>query len=349
MILQNPGRELPDVYLFSKKILAKGGDRKVRICWNLLTGEPYVRKPIMSPKKTSYEAKVLTLIKLTNVTYHQWKNVNQGTSLPTRTCPTIENPDIYRASMIERLYEGSLDSFFGSTAFTSITKRISILTSLLNAIACFQRFTSRESLSDGTIIEANVTHGDISLKNFLLSLPNPYTHRYALIDFAQTGNLLNRTHTPGCLAPEYVAFFEQDYTRDELVIFNQQHLEGKDVWAAGIIGAMLLSGSWATERTDIRLPPMNHTEAARRALLSKGELSELRKYNPIATLSQYEINLNLVAMKNLAQSTDTRERDLINAAWEAVNQMLQIDPKQRIQADDAVELLTAAKEAYERD
>lgn len=344
MIVQNTENELPDVFLFSKKVLAKGGDRKVRVCWNLTTGEPYVHKPIMSPTK-SLEAKVLSILSNHGLLFHQWEKVNSGLSLPSKTCPKIEN-DNYRASMIEPLFEGSLDKFLQAPGFRSVVSRIEVLRGVLNIIAQFQKFTcSQELSSTGRIVKSAATHGDISLKNIIISMNTKYT-KWCLIDFAQSGNLMNATHTPGFLSPEYVAFYGQNHTADTLLSFNAEHLHGKDIWAAGIVGAILLSGLRAIERQDIFLPAMNFTEEAQKALRSEKEMSNLRKYNPLVKLSQHEIDLNIKALRDLVQATEAPERQLITSAWEVIRLMLQVDPKKRIDARNAEQMLTEALQTY---
>ncbi len=326
-VIRESPRRLSRIMLWSKEIIAKGGERKVKRCYDLMTGEFSVRKKCLS---NSIEKLVLL---------HFKKNPVPGIE-PVQDILS-KDPGFKSDHIIEPVFEGTLRNLLGH-----IKKKedvLSIMQQLLTGLSALHAFTPTEVTIDlegiTTRTFPKATHLDINLSNILLR-KSEGKWEAVLIDFGVSGNFAPGNGTIGYLSPAEVKLRGQVYPNgpgtppiavsDEFKKKLPPIGQKRDVWALGLIFTSLLTGridvvqiSKKDRIVGIITPPLQSIND----LFLKGSKGGFYDGH-LSDLQQDSIDGDIAAWK--VKTPDYA------SLWGLISKMLRVDPEERVSASEAL-------------
>jgi hypothetical protein len=327
--------------LWTKVVIAKGGQRKVKKCYNLLTGNVFVRKKFCS--------KLEELI-LRHFRYN-----------PSRGIEPVEffedcAEGFKSKHIIQPCFEGTILNLLSSVHLEP-KDVYSIVYQLATGLSALHAFTPTEqSISFNRFFDMRTTtttypktfHLDIKPDNILIRrIPNSDSWEAVLSDFGIAGTLHPGNGTIGYLSPEDVKFknllypnghngpISPDISDKEIVATTLAYSQKKDVWALGLVFISLLTNRWTTitRREDgqiksiIAAPPLECILAA----LEKGEEGK-----HIADITQDSVDQSIAELRAATP--------VYASLWDnLIFKMLQVDPMQRISAEEVIKICSAHK------
>lgn len=204
------------------------------------------------------------------------------------------------------LYDGVISKLIQEVDLTLMQKR-KIMSQLLKGLVAIHQLTT--SRGDPAF------HSDIKPKNILFRL-NDLRLVTVIDDFGLCNRRRNLAGTPKWTSPEHAqALLSMDYSKELAYEANRRHGQALDVWAMGLVFHYLLTRSslpgWMPAKMDTS-----------QDIITK-----------IAGLTQREVYYPLF-LRGLQATTKTEK-----ALWELLHRMLQVDPKKRIDAYSALQLL----------
>lgn len=325
------GEKLRRVLLKTKIRISNEPERKVKVCYDLVSGGEYVRK-----RCSLFEREILNEFR---------KRRSRGIE-PVLWFRGTEK----KTESIHRRCPGTLEFLYGE-GLMAFAQKLSLIEDLLCGMAFLHGLVcSVESERDGCFLLRGF-HRDIKPSNILVSKSSKTGRWKAYIsDFG----LACRTDacnfgTPGFRPPEAVAI-DYDCTRqlqDEkpmeeiergVTRHYLEHGQAFDIWSMGLILVIILVGhSSIDEEYHLRYLPSLPSLVDK---IRRSESALLERLPPdlyVKDLSQEEILRDLL---HLEQATSARlsESDAACASriWKLVGSMLQVAPERRISAAAAL-------------
>jgi len=298
---------LTGIILKTKKIVGEGGERQVKLCFEMLKGEYLARKPVAP---------------LEHILMESFQNS------PTRGIPHIYS--LAEKSVTETLYAGSLSILFGTVFFDNLMQRVSLLGDLLSGLASLHGLTlKRDNQRD-----VKVFHFDIKPANILVR-QNPKNKMWeaVLSDFGFSGNPTVSGGSIGYKAPEEVKLELQldpldtgIKDRDPVVENNLKYGQAMDIWSMGLVATILLTGRVSERINPAVFPPIPCFEDC------FFNTSKPRKDHKFADLTQSQMDKDVMQLRPLFPSPK------LTGLWAIVGNMLQVDPEKRVSAREALTL-----------
>ena len=352
---------LKSIVLWTKVIIGEGGDRRVRKCYDLITGEINARKKFCN-----------TVEKL--ILQHFQSHPSAGIESITST---IEADDPYlnlhgvsgikKPHFVEPCFEGDLFQMLDIQVLDEITKStldkitnprhvISIMEQLLTGLATLHEFVLVESIAGmPTQTYPKTKHWDIKPANILLRKIEG-NWEAVLMDFGHAATLAPGNGSDGYLSPEDVCFRSRvypdgirsprnlDIPYQEIVETTSSYAQKKDVWQLGLVFVSLLMG----RIVDIELREADEVGT----IISTAPLDSLvnaikidKRYGHhdwrFAKLRQDFIDRDIVRCKAETLAKCRAEtRPAYAYLWDyLISKMLQVDPAHRISSKEALSIL----------
>lgn len=315
-------QRLNQFLLLTNKIIGSGGQRKVKLCYNLNTGEFLVKKQIF----TKCEHDLLDLAK---------KNPIRGLT----ACRYIHQVGT-KFQSIESLYDGNLSLLFGTSALESLEQKFSLIHDIFYGLNRLHGFSFNHPKLYGKKIK--LFHFDIKPENILIK-KNPVSNKWegAISDYGSLGDLYISGGTCGYKAPEEVKLeiklnenkqFYRD--GDAYKFFNENLVEEHntrggqpmDIWASGLVIVSIMLGR-ITQFPKISIPPLSSIE---NCFISYPDTANPKDIK-IASLNQEQIDQDLDNLELPSYRTE-EEKIAIQDTYKIIREMLQIDPNKRISA-----------------
>lgn len=338
-------KKLRDVMLITKQEFAKGGARTIYLCYNLTKGQYFIRKD--SPRE---EERVL----LRKLIGHSVRGLE-----PVFDVRRVSEDRVRSETweIIERCKAGTLLTLFNTKPLMNFEQTALLVEDLVSALRFIhsqpKEVIFRNKYGDVMVQQSSLFHGDISPRNVLVEKEGK-RWKAILSDFDAAGSFPALSGTRGFRSPEYIKFDGSKKTTEEIVRFNLENGQPKDIWSMGLIILTLLCGNKATGPAE-RIPEgYELSEGPKIAAMNIPPLPCLSRcfsagsiYSPdyqLTTLIQNELNEDLdglcVVHKNYHGENNPKTANL----WELVKGMLKVDPRERITAQEAFRLLQNGKE-----
>jgi len=323
-------RKKSSIVLWTKVEIGKGGQRKVKQCFDLLKGEfSAVRKKCCST--------VEKLI-LEHFQYKPSPGIEPIDKIQRRLDSQFKSDHI-----IEPIFDGDL--YDTLSKLTEVDGR-SIMHQLAEGLSKLHAFqpvdiTYSSDLTTRTTVTYPYTfHLDIKPNNILIRrLKGPNGIQAVLADFGTAGKLRPGIGTPGYVSPEDMKLhdiFENkttsmsaDQVGEMLLSYNQK----KDVWALGLVFTVLICKAWynvkkpipgGSKQTSTLVAPLRCIAEAIEKSKKDDEL--------IAHLTQDAIDASLVELKEAVDSCYATIIDNL------ISKMLKVDPQKRISSKEVFEI-----------
>lgn len=330
LILDNQAnREQLQCLLLTKKIIGSGGQRKVKICYDLTNGVYLVKKTIFS--QSEYD-----------ILNHFHKNPGRG--LPVVSYFREVNPSKFQA--LEPLYEGSLTMLFGTTPLAELEQKLSLIHDILEGLKSLHDLTFQHPEHKWMNDLIKMFHFDIKPENILVR-PHPTKKNKweaVISDFGCSGNLYISGGTYGFRAPEEVALeielrrildlFEEDanqINKSEVESHNRKYGQPMDIWATALVLILIITGKTSSKFTKAAIPPLPCIENCFLNIPVNANPPDKK----LTDLKQHQIDQDLSNLKLPSYKTDA-EKIAIEEVMKLIREMLQIDPDKRISATDTL-------------
>ena len=310
------------VLLMGKKVIAEGGERKVKVAFDLTNGTPYVKKRISN----IMEEKI-----------YQWiQELPNSRGLPRNT---ITRTIGKKSQILEPRYTESLEQCLGSEGLKSWDVKKSLILDLLYGLKHFHSITTCCSLQiNGETFSCESVpnyHGDIKARNALLRNTNALPEA-VWTDFGISSEVFSLNGTPGCQAPERVeikAKWALDNTVVSLIdIGNHNYKFGQqgDVWGMALVMLVIIANDPS------RPFPLICIENA----IKKSEDCVVKDFY-VKNLTQQVIDdeLSFYNFKILTDPAFFAADSLLRV----VGKMLRANPKERISIEEAINMVEAVK------
>lgn len=344
-LIQTEG-QLKYILLLTKKIIGQGGERTVKLCFNLTTGEYLAKK------------RVVNSIEKTVVQFFRNKGAI-GIAPIYLLREVLLTPTLSKIQMIEPLYAGPLTILFGTRVLARTEQKLSIMSDLLYGLAnlhtctlnnlTFQRNSWDKKVELGAV---KMFHKDIKPGNILVRyLPDEDRWEAVISDFGSAGQVSAFGGTLGYKAPEEVRFqLEQDtwnlgHISDTMAIIkhNLNFGQAMDVWSLGLVLVEVLSGKLSTRLNEAPFPPIASIEECFfRRVDPFGYSPEPRHPDEkIADLRQADIDQDLTQLQSVAKCLNQDEALVLKKSWDLIRiQMLKVNPMQRKSAQETLNEFT---------
>ncbi len=303
-----------NVILCSRKLVGDGGQRKVRLCFDMMSQTHYIRKKLIDERELSI--------------------VNMLKDKPSRgVVPIIQiwklktSKGETRTKVLEPLCDNIIANLYGNPQLAEQKQKLSLIEDLLSGLSHLHKIHMTSSFQTLGSKNYKAFHGDITPRNILMHQSNGQWNAF-ITDFGCAGNLLfNPGGGTGNRAPDILKLYLRPNSVWEVVEYNIRYGQAKDVWAMGIICVAILSGK----------TPKTHEK---RVLFSLPCIEEgiLKSTCPVkdvhaAHLTQPQVDQDLAQFRT----------DSLGKAWDLVALMLRVNPDERITATEA---LARFKQAY---
>lgn len=278
------------------KQLGKGGQRTVKVCYNLTAGRHVVKKAACSP----YEVELLKVLNGT-------KGFESLSQVRVTKFTAGENKGKPKARLITPLYAGSLSNLLASSPNLEARDIKNLMISYFSGLEKLHSVVGRTSFPNGKKYQLGYKsyHLDISPENLL------YTRTSNGIDgvITDAGTVNDIPHIwskQHWLSPEKAKQLKAERPAEENASFLAKHGQHDDLWNMGLVLTSLLRGNY----------------------------SHILTHRPAHTLTQREVDAEIARQKPFASSLTTK-RNAKAAMWEIARRLLQIAPEQRLTASQA--------------
>lgn len=320
-IIQNPSNG--NLIITTNSLLKEGGERKVYLGFDLMSGELLVEKPVVG---SSFEKAMLKHL-------HE-ERARRGIFL---TCFTHTKGD-KKDYVVETLCQGTFPSLFG-TRTTTLKARIALMLDLLQDLEALHKQRFRSSLPktlSGALPTYGAFHLDIKPANILVTNEG----RLLFCDIGKaSGNLGGLVSSPGYTPVEYVDFHKKRFptgflpTEEDATCiqqFNEDMAQRRDMWAIGLIMLILLT---ADDPEKGSLVPLNCIKTKLTGSVYKEE--------GLTALTQHELEQELAFIRNKLIEADPVHKTIYeNLINNIIKWLLIIDtPVQRYDAAKTLKLV----------
>jgi len=337
------------IILWTKVVIDKGGQRKVKRCYDLLTGNFLVRKKCCS--------KIEELI-----LRHFQNNPSPGIEPVKYLQP--RRAGFKSVHIVQTCFEGTFFDLIPSVELKpkDVYPIMHQLATGLSALHAFTPIEIKKSYSFArtlTTITTTLTypktfHLDIKPANILIRRsPDSDGWEAVLSDFGVAGHLNPGTGTIGYLSPEDVKFKYLVYpngdagsspaiSEKEIINKTLAYSQKKDVWALGLVFTSLLTkrliiltrSEPGKPEIKIIAPPLECILDA----LDKGRRDKDRLDIYLADLQQESVDQSIAELK-------AKTPEAYAYLWDnLISKMLQVDPVQRISANDVLQICEEAED-----
>lgn len=348
ILKRKPNSKKLHVLLFSKTILASGGERTVRLVYNLTTGDFLIKKRIAG----CFEEYLLNQLKPLR------KKRGLAASIMFRNSLSKKNKQ--KRQIIEPIRDGSLSILFQTAPLSHFFLKYSLIIDLLSDLQDLHNtpmsqisFSTTKRFDPDRKFDYKAFHADIKPDNVLVSYQNG-KWRAELCDFGGSADpsifMLSFGYTP----PEYILFYMQHlpaglsgafsgpHNPIEVIAFNIKYAQSRDVWSMGLVLLSLL-----VERQDMTTWENTFHNCQRRAKIAP--LPSLQKMLSGTLKNPYDEN-NVVflgqdlldkEMDDLAQDTlliHPKRQEEVSRSFQIIKRMLRVNPDERITVHEALNL-----------
>jgi serine/threonine protein kinase len=318
-------RHSPSMILSTRKQVGKGGERNVRLCFDMITQRYYVGK-----KTNLYE---LALISRLEGQQHR------GLVLIHKIFNVVTSKGANKTKFLESCYDQTLTTLL-QTAHLNSEQKFSLIEDLLTGLKTLHAMdqTVYIKLVNGALTtvpaENNTTnpnsekdalicktfHNDISPKNIVVRKQNDKWEA-AMTDFGGAGILHEYGGASGYRSPELLNLMKKRASVGELILHNAQYGTARDIWAMGVLFVVILASPSIQMLHNVYSLP-----CIQRILKEDGF-----KDSKVSDLIQEEVDQDL---KTLSNSFSIGR---LPRVWELVGFMLRVSPNERMTADRAFE------------
>lgn len=312
-------------------VVGRGAQREVRTCADLRRGKVVVEKEV-----SRYEAVLMKVLS-------QKKGDGfRGIGKVLGTFVLSPTPSLKRFVVIEKKYNGSLDSLLGEELLGEFSRQIEVIDQLLSYMMAF--YLTDPSLGQSqyrALAGFPPFHGDLKPQNILFESGKRL--KVAVTDFGGSNWFPAFIISVYYASPETIEHFMNRNKQKETSAFNQKFGQARDVWAMGIIFAQLLSNSKTPPETimkafSLKKPAPDkmllsgwvvvpEDEAHRRETLVRATTVDDRPkihYDPIDWGKLHEEILGMKA------KVSGPHQFILRKIWDLVLEMLAVNPKERI-------------------
>lgn len=328
----NDKKRLSHITLWTKSVIGSGGERKVKKCYNLMTGEYLARKKIIT--------KVEELI-LKNFRDHRTPGIEPIQSIHR----AAKQRGFKNDHFIEPIFEGNLVDLLGQ--ITPSKDVFSVLNQLATGLSALHAFTPVEIETKQTathVITTTTTydkvfHWDIKPENILLRKQSPSTGDWEafLADFGVANRLFPGNGTVYYLSPEDVELkssLPQLNNPEEIKKKGLAYSQKKDIWALGLVFIRLVTKRcYTVTLNDVHTPPTQHFCHYLASIVKVVFKDNKVDWNRLPELKQADLDADIATLKI--------EFPEYAYLWDnLIIKMLQVDPEKRISSQQMVEILS---------
>jgi len=290
------------IFLISKNTIGKGQERTVKAVHDLRTGTPFVKKEIN--KENEFEI-------------YQLIQSNPSTGLPQNF--HFRRNGSEKLQVLEERLTGPLFEALQKRIFRTDALKLHAVKELAQGLHTLHHFK----------LESNnpCFHADLKIENILFDEKG----NVQWTDFGYSGQVEKLVGSPGYQSPELVAMIAKAFpeghgttcavTAEEIATYYKKHGQPIDIWAFAIVILTILKNA------DV------HPLRAIAGALKRSESHPLFKDFEIQFLEQEELTAEIEAWRNRASQIE-------QALLDIAERMLQVDPDQRINMDEVLELLS---------
>jgi hypothetical protein len=326
--------------LLTKKIIGSGGEREVKICYNLTNGG-YLARKIMT---SQCEFEILN---------HFYKNPVRG--LPLVSFFLQIRPS--KAQVLETLYDGPLSILFGTAPLAKLEQKLSLIHDILLGLKSLHDLTFQTS--EFLWKQVKMFHFDIKPDNILVRKHSTKKKWEAVIsDFGCSGKLGITGGTLGYRAPEEVKlevrlrkdmdFFGEkkakSFNESSIKSHNDKFGQAMDVWATGLVLLSIMTNKTSAEFPNCAIPPLPCIENCFKSIPINAKSKDIN----LTQLEQKQIDQDLSNLKLPLHDTED-EKIAIEGVLKIIREMLVIDAKKRISANDALNTFQSATATLKMD
>jgi serine/threonine protein kinase len=343
-IVKRKPQRLNSFLLWTKQVVAEGGERRVRLAYDLMKGE------FRALKRCESEIEELVLRHFRSYPSPGIERVIQFYN-PQKSDHGVS---IKKQHLVEPLFEGTLSSLY--LQIKEQKDILSVMRQLLTGLTALHDFTPKtisvssdprelDTITTTTTTYPKAFHLDIKPHNILLRRLPSGEWDARLIDFGLVNTFFPGNGTPGYRPPEDMRLLcevqpegpegsrSPDISGQQIVEKTASYNQKKDVWQLGLTFTTLLTqhlGNLKKEKILVIIPPLQCIENAFRKGEKNGHLD-----GHIADLTQEEVDADLAELK---AETPADYAPLWN---ELISKMLQVDPMQRFSSKEALERLSS--------
>lgn len=338
------------VLLFPKTVFAFGGERTLRLVYNLSNGTFLLKKRITG----CFEESLLTHL--------QPIRAKRGMNTPIMLRTSYDKQNKPKRQIIEPIRDGTLSILFQTNPLSLFALKRDLIVDLLSDLkdlhmTCLSKisFSSTKLTKPDATFTYNAFHADIKVENTLVSLQNG-KWRAELCDFGggsadPSSFILSVGYTP----PEFIQFFQQQlpsgllgpfsisYDPLEAIAFNIKYGQRRDVWSMGLVMLSLLVERQETVyRENMSQKTKYKTKIAPLPCLKdllSGRFWGAYDEKNILRLQQETLDLEIDQLEKETQLKHPERQFEVTTTFHVVKRMLRIDPNERITIDQSLRLL----------
>ena len=336
LILFQQQNKVSNLLLLTKNVIASGSERKVKLCYEVITGKYFVRKRAI--EGTSFE---LSLMK------HFIKNPSRGIAKISYLVPkTSKSPSTGKTLIIQPLYDLTIAELFGSDELKQFEQKIILIQDLLAGLFALHAISQHVDLSDPPRSPiALMFHSDLKPGNILVRREGGSPlWRAGITDFGSADLFMVRG-SPGYLAPERAELIlKENPTKKDVVAHHLTYGQAMDIWSMGLIliDIMTLKPTYFSSKGKPVF--LSQLECIHRCIFEDKQSAEtepnqrekLEHFTRFANLKQKDIDTSIEALLAKQEPLDPAESTI----WDLIRQMVRIDPTERISAKEALRILS---------
>ena len=320
------------VFVITKNVIGKGGERKVRSVWDATKGNWYAIKKCT----TELERHLVDVFSKESrrglPSYITWRD-----KVKEKGC-----------QMIEPYYAGTFSLLMGNGALDDPLRKCQVIEDLLEGLAFVHAYTVPEysfECESEMHTEKNVAAylGDINPANILVGIcpdeEDSKVTRWTMIfsDLGLACRLDKPGLTEGWASPEFMRFFLDTHTLQGDVDFHKEYGQKKDVWAFGLLMVCILVGNTSTKVTT-QIAPLTFLENYFiEKFNSPGSKSKGLRDKDITNLTQEVVDSDLKKCQDSHMISRNHHASLLAGLRDLARKMLQVDSNKRITSEIALE------------
>ena len=290
------------IILIGKNIIGEGVERKVKAAHDLFNGIPFVKKEINQEN----ELEIYELIQN-----------KPSPGLPKNFC--FRGQGTAKLQVLEERLTGPLYVALQRHIFRTDTLKLNAIKELAQGLHTLHHFKLKNN--------APCSHCDIKIENILFNDDGSVQWT----DFGYSGQVEQLVGSPSYQSPEHVAMKVKVFpngiedngtvTAEEIATYCKTYGQPVDIWAFGIVLLSILKNAdvYCLDLID---------EA-----MKQSESHPYHKDFEIQFLKQEDIAAEIAAWKS-------KSSPIKQALLDIAEKMLQVDPEQRINIDDVLDLLS---------
>lgn len=339
-----------DVFIISKEFLNNEGTPREQLCYNLISGEYYIRKKLVSVGD-QYVAFDVSGKNQRGINEHFVENGTIG--------------DNKRYFSYQPRNHRKLKDLLGTTAISSFQNKLSLVGDIIHALDYLHAFRVNIDDEDGKKLNVGGFLQNIDPTNIKLKKENSselWKCHISNFDFFFDLSSINRPTF--FTAPEYINFCMEkklfteitpEISTADIKELQLNYGQPADVWSAGLVLTTILMGyvnHFPPIGREVHFPVPRYEVPSFNSLMSHlSNLSyhELYPYEILLKLDQASILRDLQKLEESSLNTqlNVKEKKVLKRIWFLIRSMLSIKPEERPKASQVLSIYTDIVKKFE--